>query len=492
MLDARSIVLTPYTDYTDGFLSATLIGINNSVIVDSDTRSFQFVKIEFEITETLNSSTEVLGKQLYLILHDPHGDNSFSSISESTTLSFGVGCEVTKAEGFTLEIGDDLGLFGFEVGSSELLSIKTTIGLGFDFRYEVTDTTSLTSSQVTDDADYIGPGYGDRYWGEAWLFKWVVNASYREYSNGTDRWEAPKLYYGILRGLETYISDAHAPPEWRNQNAVYNSSIPVQWHEPFTGSGGAPYLYEHEVSTTSTRKLSFQIDLGSDFRVKIAPVETHVTIELSLKTYAEAVEGNTHKVAYEIYDDDPSDFIVQGRGIDQRFGTYIFSSESFFCETSHPLEHNTYDYLPPVIDFPTIDLDTNNDDFGPTNEDSPLVRVYIFEEGGMQDVVINYTINNGLDWNLISLDELFASPGIWEGTIPSLTQNTKVKWYIIAWDSQGNRAERKDVYGNPFEYTVIEKPLVPSYPPMFIIIFLITPIVAFILRNRKKLNKINT
>jgi len=74
----------------------------------------------------------------------------------------------------------------------------------------------------------------------------------------------------------------------------------------------------------------------------------------------------------------------------------------------------------------------------------------------------------------------------------SLTQNTKVKWYIIAWDSQGNRAERKDIYGNPFEYTVIEKPLVPSYPPMFIIIFLITPIVAFILRNRKKLNKINT
>ncbi|MHA1191509.1 MAG: hypothetical protein ACTSP9_04350 [Promethearchaeota archaeon] len=493
VFNKTSIVLTPYTDYTNGFLSATLIGINNSVIVDSDTRNFQFVKITHEVTQILNSSTQIIGKQLYLILHDPHGDNSFSSISESTTLSIGVGSQITNALGVSVEVGAEFSLFGFTAGASVLLEAKQTLTQGYDFRYEIKETTSLTSSQVTDDADYIGSGYGDRYWGESWIYKWVLNATYREYSNDTmNGWENPKLYYGILRGVETFASDEHAPAEWKNQNAAYNDTIPVSWITPFQESGGAPYIFENEVSTTTRRTTSFQIDLGADFELKFGALETHATIELSVKNYAEIEVGNVHKVAYHIEDDDPSDFLVQWIGIDERFGTYIFESDPFLCETSHPLEHNTYDYLPPEIDFPTITLDTNNDNTGPADDDSPLVRVNIFEEGGLQDVVINYSIDNGVSWSLISLDEILASPGLWEGAIPSFAQDTKVKWYIIAWDSQGNRAERKDIYGNPFEYTVVAKPFVPSYPPILIVISLMIPVAALLLRNRKKLHKIKS
>ena len=490
VFNKTSIVLTPYTDYTNGFLSATLIGINNSVIVDSDTRNFQFVKITHEVTQILNSSTQIIGKQLYLILHDPHGDNSFSSISESTTLSIGVGSQITNALGVSVEVGAEFKLFGVVAGASVLLEAKQTLTQGYDFRYEIKETTSLTSSQVTDDADYIGSGYGDRYWGESWIYKWVLNATYREYSNDTmNGWENPKLYYGILRGVETFASDEHAPAEWKNQNAAYNDTIPVSWITPFQESGGAPYIFENEVSTTTRRTTSFQIDLGADFELKFGALETHATIELSVKNYAEIEVGNIHKVAYHIEDDDPSDFLVQWIGIDERFGTYIFESDPFLCETSHPLEHNTYDYLPPEIDFPTITFDTNSDNTGPADDDSPLVRVNIFEEGGLQDVVINYSIDNGVSWSLISLDEILASPGLWEGAIPSFAQDTKLKWYIIAWDSQGNRGERKDIYGNPFEYTVVAKPLVPSYPPILIVISLMIPVAVLLIRNRKKLHK---
>ena len=195
------------------------------------------------------------------------------------------------------------------------------------------------------------------------------------------------------------------------------------------------------------------------------------------------------KVAYLI-DDDPSDFLVQWIGIDERFGTYIFGSEPFFCETSHPLEHNTYDYLPPEIDFPTITFDTNNDNTGPADDDSPFVRVNVFEEGSLTNVVINYSTDNGLIWSLIYLDEILASPGLWEGAIPSFAQGINVKWYIIAWDSQGNRGERKDIYGNPFEYTVVQKPFVPSYPPILIVISLMIPVAVLLIRNHKKLHKI--
>ncbi|MBY9004616.1 MAG: hypothetical protein KGD73_11630, partial [Candidatus Lokiarchaeota archaeon] len=126
------------------------------------------------------------------------------------------------------------------------------------------------------------------------------------------------------------------------------------------------------------------------------------------------------------------------------------------------------------------------------NDDLPLVRVNIFEEGSIQTVFINYSTDSGLNWKVIALNEILASPGIWEGTIPAQSQDTLVKWYIIAVDSQGNRAERKDIYGNPFEYTVVAKPFVPSYPPILVVISLIIPVAALLLRIRKKLYKIKS
>jgi len=444
--------------YLDGYVTATLYGYNNSVLMATDTRHFTFVKIILEVGSTINSSTEILGKQLYLILHDPHGDNSFSYFSESTTLSFGVGCEIKTAMGMSVEIGDSFELFGVESGASVLLSFKTTMEAGFDFRYEMTDSSTVSSSRVTDNADYIGPGYGDRYWGEAWIYKWVLNATYRVYSNGTDRWEDPQLFYGIIRDVETYCSDEHAPQNWRDQNAVYNHSMPIQWMAPVQHSGGAPWQYEFEVTSTETRKTSIEIELGSDFALIFPGVETHIEIEMSMKNYAEMGQSTTHKVGYELYDDDPTDFIVQGVGIDKTFGTYIFNTTSFFCETSLPYEHGTYDYLPPAIDFPEIDLDVNEDGFAPTPDESPEVTVDIFEEGGIQEAIIWYSTDNGSLWQISYLTEQPLNPGTWQGTIPEQPFNTTVLWYIQAWDNQGNNATRKDNFGNPFEYTVVEKP----------------------------------
>jgi len=489
--NSSSVVLSPFTDYTDGYVSAILYGYNNSILLVSDTLHFKFVKILNETTTILDSNTEVLGAQLYLILHDPHGDNSFSSFSEETTLSFGVGSEFTTAIGISVEISVDFSLFGFEIGASTNLEAKSTVGSGYDFRFEVKDTTSLTSSQVDDDADYIGPGYGDRYWGEVWLYKWVLNATLRNYSNGTtSSWEDPTLYYGILRDVEAFLSDEHAPLEWKNQNAVYNDTLPVAWIDFFTESGGAPYNFEHEVTTTTKRKSSFQVDLGVDFGLKFPGVETHVTIEMGMKNYVETGQEIKHKVAYQIYDDDPTDFIVQGIGIDERFGTYIFNTSSFFCETSNPLEHGTYDYLPPIIDFPSINLDPDNDGTGPTPSDSPIVTVDIFDEGGVQQVIMWYSTDGGLNWDSIYLPELITNPGTWGSSLPVQPVDTIVLWYIQAWDNKGNNSTRMDSLENPFEYTVVRKPEAPggisSYPLFSTSIFLLGTAMAIIFFLRKK------
>lgn len=464
--------------YIDGYVNATLIGYNQSKIVATHSRFFTFVKITYEDRLTLNSSTEIVGKQLYLILHDPHGDNSYSSFSEETTLSMGVGSEVSLSTGTSLTLGYfyEEQYSQMEFGASTLFESKTTAEFGFDFRYEISDSTTLTSMQVTDDPDYIGPGYGDRYWGESWIYKWVLNATNRGYSNGTLRYEGPKLYYGIIRGAETYISDEIAPPEWRSQNAVYNDSIPVTFVKPFAESGGAPYTYEHAVTTTQTRTVSLQFDLGFAFRNAFGVGESTTTVDLSIKAYAEAGVAHTHKVAYEINDDEPTDFIVQGIGIDERFGTFIFNTSSFFCETSGPYEHGTYDYIPPEIDFPTIDLDTNDDGYAPASDDSPFVEVDIFEEGTVQNAVLWYSTNNGTDWQFIFFTEYAADPGKWYATIPAQPYDTTVLWYVAVSDMQGNYNSRNDSFGKPFEYTVIEKPVIPPEIPGFPSISLITVI----------------
>jgi hypothetical protein len=258
-----------FDDYYDGAVNATLYGFNQTKVVAIDIRHLNFVRIDLEAIENINSSTEVLGDQLYLILHDPNGDNSYSSFSQTTRISMGVDCEITTETGMNVEMGDYGGLFGVEVGASLLLERKETSIEGFDFRYEVSDTIMLTSSQVDDNADYIGPGYGDTYWGEAWIFKWVLNSTRRHYTNGTERWEDPQFYYGIIRDLQTIVNHTDAPLEWRIQNAVFNESLPISYIIPFAESGGQPYTYEHEVSTTITRSKSFEVDFGVEANTKI-------------------------------------------------------------------------------------------------------------------------------------------------------------------------------------------------------------------------------
>jgi len=381
------------------------------------------------------------------------------------------------------------------VGASALLERKETSESGFDFKFEVTDTTSLTLSQITDDADYIGPGNGDGYWGESWIVKWELNATRRIYSNGTNRYEEPQFFYGILLDVETFCNDAHAPENWRKQNAVYNDSLPVTWLGPPTQrSGGLPYEFEHEVTFTSNRRKTFGVEFGTDFREKFPGVDSHQTFEMSLKTYVEQGVVSTYKVGYMLYDDDPTDFIVQGVGIDHTFGTYIFNSSSFFCETSHPLEHNTYDYLPPEISFPEIELDSDDDGLAPTPLDSPYVTVDIFEEGGIQDAYVWYTTDNWENLKVAYLSELPGDPGTWVANIPQQPFNTTVQWYIEAIDNKGNKATRYNTYLEPFEYTVIAQPPepesdIPGFPLVTIVTTSLVSLIGVVLYSRKKIFK---
>ena len=487
--------IRPYP-YVNGSITATLYGYNNSILLTTDTIHINFVRIIAEVIERLDFGTKTLGQQLYLILHDPHGDNSYTSFTETTTLSIGIGHVITTAEASHLSVGVDFSLFGIDIGASAQTTTTETEEEGFDFRFEVSDITTFTSNQESDNPDYIGPGYGDAYWGESWNFKWELNATRRVYSNASNvvQYESPKFWYGIIRMAETLINDLNAPANWRNQNPTHNGGAGAEWIDTLNNYGGIPYENTHIVTNTVGRSKSFEIEIEESVAASIGidwfSIGGSLTFTETVKNYVEVGLAHTIETSYRIHDDDPTDHIIQEMGIDTKFGTYIFSSYPFACETSLPLEHNTYDYLPPILAFPIIDLDTDNDMIGPTTADSPYITVDIFEEGGVQNALINYSIDNGLNWSVIHLQEQLANPGTWAASIPAQPVNTMVKWYIMAWDDAGGRSIRMNATGLPFSYSVLPKPsdaaAIPGYSAVSIISITIIAVVAITVIHYRK------
>ncbi len=478
LVSSPGTVIFAYNDSFHGLVEAVLLGFDEfDTQISSDTRYFKFDKYTATRFEILQQNEIDLGNKLYLILHDPNGDDSTSSYEESTTLSMGIGCEITAGVTAGLEVGVEqegsfFGLFKTGASASNKLSLSMETSLGFDARFEMTDSTFLTSSDSSY-VDFIGPGYGDRYWGELWKLKYVFTVHYIEYYNGTEVYYDPHLWWGILRDAEAYLSDVSAPAAWKAMNPVHSgySEEDVEWlGGALVADGGGTYVGSETVTNTNTMSSSVSIGIESETKAKLmaggAYIEGSLELSLNTKIYAEMSASNTIETSYTIRDDDPLDSIVQRVGIDKNFGTYIFKTESDFCATSNPIEHNTVDYLPPIIGYPTIIYDTDQDFKGPTPNDNPLVTVKIEEEGGIQDAILYYSNDNGTSWRSTPLIEYQGQPGVWATNIPKQANNTQVIWYLKAIDMSGNSEEKYDLTGDYFSYEVgiIINPFIAQTP----------------------------
>jgi len=466
-----------YGDSFDGTVIAVLRGYDSSDSeVASDQRTFNFRKIVTQVTETLLQGYKTLGEKLYLILHDPSGDESLSSYETTSTVSIGVGAEVTAGITTGLEFGVEesgsfFGLFktGFDASTKLELSYEVTAGL--DVRYEVVDSTFLSSSNTNDDPDFIGPGFGDTYWGEAWELHWLITTDTTTYYDGTTENTNGKMWYGILRELEAIYGDHNAPKLWKNMNVVHNGypEETIDWLTTLSIDGGREYTSTHEVSSTISTSQSIEISFSNENRAKLEAagiyVETTVELSLSTKIYAEQQFSHKIETSYTIEDDDPTDHIVQRVGIDKRFGTYVFETQEDTSYTSNPLEHYTKDYITPSVGTISILLDADGDGIYPTGKDSPIITVPITDEGDIQEAIINYTVDGG-NWRIASLEEQVGNPGTYEGTLPAMPHGTTVEWYIQVWDDTGNNAVKKNAQNEYFSYTVVNRePLITVLEP---------------------------
>lgn len=450
-----SIDLSPYNGSIDGVVTAILYGYEegNPIPIVSDTRDFTFSKVISDITELLDYGTEFIGEKLYLILHDPPGDNSFSGYAESTSLSIGINSHFTQSHGFGVEAEGSL--FGVGLGASA--NIKATWSTESQYQFKVTDVTELISSVDNYNKDFIGPGYGDRYWGEAISYSWNLKAFYRTYFNGTQRYEKPTVYWGLTRSGESFLNDYNVPNNWRNLNPVHNNYSNVDWKNNLTIAGGSPFSKTYTTVTSNKRIDSFQINFDASVTAILGPISLTYSMGLEWQNQQEYGNEQEFKTSFTINDDESTDQISLEYGIDKLFSTYIFRTHPVSCMTSNPLEYDTFDYVPPILEFPNINLDSNHDGLAPCMDDSPIITVEIEDEGGIQVAYIFFSINNGFNWDSAFLSEHVANPGTWEGIIPAHPHGTSVLWYIETWDVVGSNTVRKDPQGNPYSYTVINR-----------------------------------
>lgn len=449
-------ITIPYSAAIDGEVSAELKGYRFGVVFLVAQRDFNFSKVVQVDYDVLNSGNEFVGNKLYSILYDPNGDYSYSGWKEGTTFAMGVGASISIGIGLSVGVEADFLLFEGEAN----LEYKVTMESGFDFKYETTELTKITSGQRGYDPDGMGPGFGDYFWGEVWLIPWKFMAVHKVFWSGEEIWIDPMLYYGVERTATALVIASQAPQEWLDLSLYPDyPNENVYWIDTqvVSGGGGEKFSSE-EIVTTIAVHHSITIDIGASASVKIGAVTTELTLDLQTKVYNEVSTIYTIERYYSLMDDDVGDTIVNDVGYDKRFGTFVFRTVQGACRTSNPLEHNTVDYLFPIVYTPVIDYDSSGDGLAPCVDDEPIVNVELEDEGGIKEAWLEYSINNGVNWNREDLTEQVANPGFWQGQLPSYEHGTDVLWFVVAKDNADQITEKKDANGDPFSYTVLNSP----------------------------------
>jgi hypothetical protein len=460
----KTVDLGSNWDDLHGMVRADLRGYISGTKELEATRSFNFSKVITEVSEMLEEGSNEIGSELYLIIYDPPGDESYSTHTVETAVTRTNSISVEAGVSVEVELKASL----FNIGADAKFGVDLTYGFEHQWSQTDIDTTEMSSSINTEDRDLVGPGYGDLYWGELEVFVWEVWATTRTYADGTIIYADPIVYSGIDYSENILVSYKNAPPSWLAMNPNLNSDLYddpsivnlIQQNSQLEGGTGYVDVTHEDVSSTTT---SHSVTLGLSYstKVKLGLGSTEVEVHVEAQYQHDTEITDSVKTRYYIHDEDSEDYFHYDVGTDLRFGTPIFRNTPnenplFTSKSSDPWEYNTRDVLPPVGGEPVITLDTDGDGISPTQDDSPLIEVEITDEAAIATATIVYSADEGDSWNDVSLTQI-AETDIWYGNIPAYPHGTTIEWYIYMLDENGNSDIVRDLYGFNFEYTIISR-----------------------------------
>lgn len=442
-----------YSSSIDGNVNAELTGYYQNTPVCSDTRNFVFGKLNKSEDMIHHSGSQVLGKELYMLIHDPSGDQSYSSLSDQSELSIGVGG--TTSNGLDTEYVEELQQIG--TGASTRIQGNSLIS-GYDYNLKVDDINFLKSSQDQNDIGEIGPGNGDLYWGETWEITWEIHSTNVTYFNGTVKdYDLARVSYGLNRTNEILVYDSDAPQEWKNINPVHSNYQGVLWNGDGLGAldyqGGTFYEEKSELNATKSQFHNLSISISSDTKTILGLASNIFEFNLSRKILSEEEANHESQSCYNIFDGETGDSFDTKIGIDPIFGTYVFYTNSSTSGSSYPIEEYTSDYMKPRFRDLTINLDTDKDGIEPSKLDTPQISVEVTDETGISTVKLLYSVDGG-EYETILMQEDSENADVYTATLPRQDEGVKVDWYITARDNSGLTGKKYDGGYVPFSYNV--------------------------------------
>ncbi|MCK4311439.1 MAG: hypothetical protein KAW88_01750, partial [Candidatus Cloacimonetes bacterium] len=323
-----------------------------------------------------------------MILHDPPGDGSFTSFTQSSSHSIGFGTSVcTDSEHnifANIHLGPDITI---AVGTP-FFSVESEIDITADFdlgltmqkqqtqsmEHELTFSTSeeYTTSEedqvIGDGADVFVGGAMNLIWGVTNELSWndsaqtvIIDTCVMVTPDGfatvyiyTDN----QIRNTVIPNLET-IGDTLSAALWNtflvnNENNKANAVLNPNHPDNLSFNAGAGYTYEEETSTTQTQTIEFESTVSAEFGAKIGMTVDGIGGEFGYTFRTGVTLGTSSSVSFEttstttfvLADDDETsdlneiaDYFSVNIKEDPVYGTPVFNLLS--GATSCPWEPNT-------------------------------------------------------------------------------------------------------------------------------------------------------
>ncbi len=386
-----------YFEYVWGPINAS----NKIVFALIDNQQLYFNSTSYTVNllidsryETIEEGIQIIADYPLLILYDPPGDHSYTQLSYGTTISYGMGLEVST--GVTTFMETDNKFFG--VGGGFEQSTSVTTGVGFDVEVEISYQTLLTSSLESENASLIGPGRGDLYYLVGLLIPWTIKQWNFYIVNGTPDapdyhlddlkvWEnGSRIEYGLnissdVEVLGAYL-DTYGLSHVRNYNIFEDNTLgPIE--EFFVNEiPGSPLTWtpqsitEKYISFSTTKTLSFSLTMEmemttfasweQDVSTPSVPFvcdsqtifettgKVGVSFEFSLGVTGSTSTTENREIMIHLEDDDGTpvgehdQFVIEIYQ-DLRYLTFGCIVYENFTFTSRPFEFNTRDRRSPDI-----------------------------------------------------------------------------------------------------------------------------------------------
>ena len=328
---------------------------------------YEYASINFTVLtvedEILDEGNTTIPYMVYMVLHDPNGDGSYSYIEESEKFTIGSEFDLRTSEFVKVEAALDLFGCGFDYSIEVNLSNTTSGGVEINV-----ETTKKLETPSLDEPGAMGPGYGDVFFGEKWIIYYQYINRTTWLGNETDPHQQLIDYEWVYRYWIDRSSKFTKTGMWINENVEepWKSRVlaldmgfdnyidaeeanKTEYEQTLLYVGGPSQGLSRSTTLTHYNSFTFSMEVNETMALNWGldiigiPLGGKVTVSSSLYIGQTDYTSQEQKVesGYKLSDNDVlpvTDEINTSIYYDKVFGTYLFTTNTADSYTSEPRE----------------------------------------------------------------------------------------------------------------------------------------------------------